>query len=93
MSIEADPEIQGVLIKNQAIILEPNRQQELEQKGYGEIEKDKLYLITGGSGFLGKFLKRASRWLPPRFRWSFSIFHAKRSPKTSKILNLRYKEF
>ena len=44
MSTEADPEIQGVLIKNQTIILEPNRQQELEQKGYGEIEKDKLFL-------------------------------------------------
>ena len=44
MSIEADPEIQGVLIKNQTIILEPNRQQELEQKGYGEMEKDKLFL-------------------------------------------------
>jgi len=44
MSIEADPEIQGVLIKNQTIILEPNRQQELEQKGYGEMEEDKLFL-------------------------------------------------
>jgi len=44
MSNEADPEIQGVLIKNQTIILEPNRQQELEQKGYGEMEKDKLFL-------------------------------------------------
>ncbi len=44
MSIEADPEIQGVLIKNQTIILEPNRQQELERKGYGEMEKDKLFL-------------------------------------------------
>jgi len=44
MSIEADPEIQGVLIKNQTIILEPNRQQDLERKGYGEMEKDKLFL-------------------------------------------------
>ena len=44
MSTEAGLEIQGVLIKNQTIILEPNRQQELEQKGYGEIEKDKLFL-------------------------------------------------
>ena len=44
MSIEADPEIQGVLIKNQTVILEPNRQQELERKGYGEMEKDKLFL-------------------------------------------------
>ena len=44
MSAEADPEIQGVLIKNQSIILEPNRQQELEQKGYGDMVKDKLVL-------------------------------------------------
>ena len=44
MSPEADPEIQGVLIKNQSIILEPNRQQELEQKGYGDMVKDKLFL-------------------------------------------------
>ena len=42
MSIEADPEIQGVLIKNQTIILEPNTQQDLERKGYGEMEEDKL---------------------------------------------------
>ena len=44
MSVEVDPEIQGVLIKNQSIILEPNRQQELEQKGYGDMVKDKLFL-------------------------------------------------
>ena len=44
MSAEADPEIQGVLIKNQSIILEPNRQQEFEQKGYGDMVKDKLVL-------------------------------------------------
>jgi len=44
MSTEADPEIQGVLIKNQTIILEPNTQQDLERKGYGEMEKDKLFL-------------------------------------------------
>jgi len=44
MSAEVDPEIQGVLIKNQSLILEPNRQQELEQKGYGDMVKDKLFL-------------------------------------------------
>jgi len=44
MSTEADPEIQGVLIKNQTVILEPNRQQELERKGYGEMEENKLFL-------------------------------------------------
>jgi tRNA-intron endonuclease len=52
MPIEAEPEIQGVLIKNQTIILEPNRQQELEQKGYGEIEKDKLFLKSFESLYL-----------------------------------------
>ena len=43
MSIEKDS-IQGVLIKNQSLILDPDVQQELEQKGYGEIEKNKLFL-------------------------------------------------
>ena len=52
MFTEADPEIQGVLIKNQTIILEPQRQQELEQKGYGEIEKDKLFLKSFESLYL-----------------------------------------
>ena len=32
MSIEADPGIQGVLIKNQTIILEPNRNKNLNRK-------------------------------------------------------------
>jgi len=52
MSAEADPEIQGVLIKNQSIILEPNRQQELEQKGYGDMVKDKLFLKPFDSLYL-----------------------------------------
>jgi tRNA-intron endonuclease len=43
MSIEKDS-IQGVLIKNQTLILDPDIQQELEQKGYGEMEKNKLLL-------------------------------------------------
>jgi len=52
MSAEADPEIQGVLIKNQSIILEPNRQQELEQRGYGDMVKDKLFLKSFESLYL-----------------------------------------
>ena len=52
MSIEADPEIQGVLIKNQAIILEPNRQQQLVQKGYGEMDQSKLLLKSFESLYL-----------------------------------------
>jgi tRNA-intron endonuclease len=51
MSIEV-PEIQGILVKNQTIILEPNRQQELEQRGYGEMEKDKLFLKSFESLYL-----------------------------------------
>jgi tRNA-intron endonuclease len=51
MSIEV-PEIQGILVKNQTIILEPNRQQELEQRGYGEMEKDKLLLKSFESLYL-----------------------------------------
>jgi len=43
MSIEKDS-IQGVLIKNQSLVLDPDVQQELEQKGYGEMEKNKLFL-------------------------------------------------
>ena len=52
MSIEADPEIQGVLIKNQAMILESNRQQQLIQKGYGEMEQSKLLLRSFESLYL-----------------------------------------
>ena len=52
MSIDADPEIQGVLIKNQAMILEPNRQQQLKQKGYGEMDKSKLLLKSFESLYL-----------------------------------------
>ena len=43
MSIEKDF-IYGVLIKNQSLVLDPDVQQELEQKGYGEMEKNKLFL-------------------------------------------------
>jgi len=52
MSSEADPEIQGILIKNQAIILEPNRQQQLVQKGYGEMNQSKLLLKSFESLYL-----------------------------------------
>ena len=43
MSIEKGS-IQGVLIKNQSLVLDPDVQQELEQKGYGEMERNKLSL-------------------------------------------------
>ncbi len=51
MSVETD-QIQGVLIKNQTVILDPDIQQELEQKGYGEMEKNKLILKSFESLYL-----------------------------------------
>ena len=44
MSTETDPEIQGILIKNQTVVLEPKLQQQLNQKGYGEMDQSKLLL-------------------------------------------------
>ena len=52
MSNESDPEIQGVLIKNQAIVLEPKLQQQLNQKGYGEMNQSKLHLKSFESLYL-----------------------------------------
>ena len=52
VSIEAELEIQGVLIKNQTMILEPTRQQQLRQKGYGEMDQGKLLLKSFESLYL-----------------------------------------
>ena len=52
MSNEPDPEIQGVLIKNQTIVLEPKLQQQLNQRGYGEIDQSKLLLKSFESLYL-----------------------------------------
>ena len=52
MSNEPDPEIQGVLIKNQTIVLEPKLQQQLNQKGYGEMIQSKLLLKSFESLYL-----------------------------------------
>ena len=52
MSDESDPEIQGVLIKNQTVVLEPKLQQQLNQKGYGEIDHSKLLLKSFESLYL-----------------------------------------
>ena len=46
MSFEETPQIQGILLKNQTVILEPDSQHELEQKGFGEMEKNKLNTFT-----------------------------------------------
>jgi tRNA-intron endonuclease len=52
MSDEPDPEIQGVLIKNQTVVLEPKLQQQLNQKGYGEMIQSKLLLKSFESLYL-----------------------------------------
>ena len=52
MSFEKDSKIQGVLIKNQIMVLNPDSQRDLEQKGYGEFEKNKFYLKSFESLYL-----------------------------------------
>ena len=52
VSLEGDPKIQGVLIKNQIMVLNPDSQKDLEQKGYGEFEKNKFYLKSFESLYL-----------------------------------------
>ena len=52
MSNDLDPEVQGVLIKNQTVILEPKLQQQLKQKGYGEMDQNKLLLKSFESLYL-----------------------------------------
>ena len=44
MSFENNSKIQGILIKNQIMVLNPDSQKDLEQKGYGEFEKNKFHL-------------------------------------------------
>jgi tRNA-intron endonuclease len=52
MSFENNSKIQGVLIKNQIMVLNPDSQKDLEQKGYGEFEKNKFYLKSFESLYL-----------------------------------------
>ena len=52
MSDDLDPEGRGVLIKNQTVILEPKLQQQLKQKGYGEMDQNKLLLKSFESLYL-----------------------------------------
>ena len=52
MSNESDPEIKGILIKNQTVVLEPKLQQQLNQKGYGEMDQNKLFLKSFESLYL-----------------------------------------
>ena len=52
MSFENNSKIQGVLVKNQIMVLNPDSQKDLEQKGYGEFEKNKFYLKSFESLYL-----------------------------------------
>ena len=52
MSFENNSKIQGVLIKNQIMVLNPDSQKDLEQKGYGEFEKNKFHLKSFESLYL-----------------------------------------
>ena len=52
VSLEGDSKIHGVLIKNQTMVLNPDSQKDLEQKGYGEFEKNKFYLKSFESLYL-----------------------------------------
>ena len=52
VSLEGDPKIHGVLIKNQTMVLNPDSQKDLEQKGYGEFEKNKFHLKSFESLYL-----------------------------------------
>jgi len=52
MSFENNSKIQGILIKNQIMVLNPDSQKDLEQKGYGEFEKNKFYLKSFESLYL-----------------------------------------
>jgi len=44
VSSETDSQIEGVLIKNKPLILNPDTQRLLEQRGFGEWEKNKFVL-------------------------------------------------
>ena len=44
MEIEAEPQVEGELLKDQTLISKKDMQQALEQKGYGEITNKKIFL-------------------------------------------------
>ncbi|MCH6571716.1 MAG: tRNA-intron lyase [Thaumarchaeota archaeon] len=44
MEIEAEPQVEGELLKDQTLISKKDMQQALEQKGYGEITNKKFFL-------------------------------------------------
>ena len=44
MSQDAEPQVEGTLVKDQTQILNKDMQNELEQKGYGEVTNKKFLL-------------------------------------------------
>ncbi len=44
MEIEAEPQVEGELVKDQTLVSKKDMQQALEQKGYGEIDNKKFLL-------------------------------------------------
>jgi len=52
LSSESEPEVQGLLAKNQTLITNKDMRQILEQKGYGEISKKNFFLKSFESLYL-----------------------------------------
>ncbi len=44
MSSDSEPNVKGILVKNQTLVTDKTIQQSLEQKGYGEIDQKKFFL-------------------------------------------------
>jgi len=44
MSSDSEPNVKGILVKNQTLVTDKIVQQSLEQKGYGEIDQKKFFL-------------------------------------------------
>ena len=44
MSLESEPQVEGILVKDQTLISNKQMQQSLEQKGYGEVTKNNFFL-------------------------------------------------
>ena len=86
MSFEETPQIQGILLKNQTVILEPDSQHELEQKGFGEMEKNKLILKPFESLYL-LYNKRLNLF-KVRKNINFDSFFTILSQNIVKILSL-----
>ena len=52
MSLDTEPQVEGILVKNQTLITNKEMQNSLEQKGYGEVNKKKFFLKSFESLYL-----------------------------------------